>query len=47
MDQSLYTILQTLNLCLFEKTQLNQLLEKQIYNFSEQYDPNQLILFDL
>jgi len=47
MDQSLYTILQTLNLCLFEKTPLNQLLEKQIYNFNAQYDPNQLTLFDL
>jgi hypothetical protein len=47
MEQSLYTILQTLNLCLFEKTPLNQLFEKQIYKFNEQDDYNQLKLFDL
>lgn len=40
MEQSLYTILQTLNLCLFEKTPINQLFEKQICKFKEQDDYN-------
>jgi hypothetical protein len=47
MEQSLYTILQTLNLCLFEKTPINQLFEKQIYKFKEQDDYNQLKMFEL
>jgi hypothetical protein len=45
MEQTLYTILQTLNLCLFEKTPLNQLFEKQIYKIKEQDVYNQLKLF--
>jgi len=40
-------MLQTLNLCLFEKTPINQLFEKQIYKIKEQDDYNQLKLFDL
>lgn len=47
MEQSFYTILQTLNLCLFEKTPLNQLFEKQDYKFKEPDNYNQLKLFDL
>jgi IS4 transposase len=47
MEQSLYTILQTLNLCLFEKTPINQLFEKQIYRLKDHDDCNQLKLFDL
>lgn len=47
MEQSLYTILQTLNLCLFEKTPINQLFEKQICKFKEQDDSNQLKMFEL
>jgi hypothetical protein len=45
MEQTLYTILQTLNLCLFEKTQLNQLFEKKSNEFKELNDYNQLKLF--
>ena len=46
MELSLYTIPQTFSLCLFEKTPINQLLEKQIYNFNLKGDLNQLALFD-
>jgi hypothetical protein len=45
LEQSLYTILQILSLCLFEKTPLNQLFEKQTYKFNESNDCNQLKLF--
>ena len=47
MEHTLYTILQTLSLCLFEKTPLYQLFEKQIYIIKEQNNYNQLNLFDL
>lgn len=47
LEQSLYTILQTLSLCLFEKTPLNQLFEKQIYKLNEPDNSIQLKLFDL
>jgi len=44
MEQSQYTILQTLNLRLFEKTFLNQLFENKYYKFKEQDDYTQLKL---
>ena len=47
IEQSLYTILQTLNLCLFDKTAINQLFEKQICKFKEPDDYNQLKMFEL
>jgi IS4 transposase len=47
MEESLYTILQSLNLCLFEKKPLNQLFEKQKYKINESYNCNQLKLFDI
>lgn len=47
MEHSLYTIIQTLILCLFEKTLLNQLFEKQNYKSKEQGNCNPLKLFDL
>ncbi len=47
MKQTLYTILQTLSLCLFEKTPINQIFENKNYIIEQTRDPNQLDLFDL
>jgi len=47
LEQSPYTILQIFNLCLFEKTPINQLFENSNYRFNEQVQDNQLKLFDL
>lgn len=47
MKQTLYTILQTLSLCLFEKTPINQIFENKNYITEQTNDPNQLNLFDL
>ncbi len=47
LEQSLYTILQIFNLCLFEKTPINQLFENSNYDFREHETGNQLKLFDL
>ena len=47
IEQNLYTILQTINLCLFEKTPLNQLFEKQINKPNQDENCNQLKLFNL
>ena len=47
MKQTLYTILQTLSLCLFEKTPINQIFENKNYIIEQTHDPNQLDLFDL
>jgi transposase len=46
LETSLYTILQTLSLTLFEKTPLNKLLSQPNYNTPEPTCPNQLLLFD-
>ena len=47
LEQSLYTILQILNLALFEKTPILQVLSQQNYRESEQVASAQLTLFDL
>jgi hypothetical protein len=46
-ELSLYTILQILSLTLFEKTPLNQLLDKAANKNFEDTSSNQLYLFDL
>ena len=46
IDLDLYTILQILDLVLFEKTQLNQLLTKSVNIYDEGVNPNQLNLFN-
>lgn len=45
LDQSLYTLLQTFSLCLFEKTPINQLFTKEDYKESKDHDSNQLKMF--
>ena len=44
LEQTLYTILQTLSLTLFEKTPLFQLLSQTLYTTEPTESPNQLIL---
>lgn len=46
LDHSLYTVLQILSVCLFEKTQLNQVFLKSNFNISDPTIDKQLILFD-
>ncbi len=46
ISASLYQILQILSLTLFEKTQLDQLLARSIYEDLEDLEAKQLILFD-
>ena len=46
LEQSLYTILQTLSLTLFEKTPLFQLLSQAHYTTEQTESSNQLILFN-
>jgi hypothetical protein len=46
LDASLYTILQTLSVTIFEKTPLDQLLAKQVLDPTENAFPNQLKLFE-
>ena len=43
----LYTILQILSVCLFEKVPVNQLFENKNYKNNTIVSSNQLILFDL
>ena len=47
LKQELYTILQILSICLFEKITLNQLFKNEDYRNSDNIDFNQLKLFDL
>lgn len=47
LEQELYTILQILSICLFEKVPLNQLFKKEDYKNIDTNDFNQLKLFDL
>lgn len=47
LKQELYTILQILSICLFEKVPLNQLFKNEDYRNSDNIDLNQLKLFDL
>jgi IS4 transposase len=47
LKQELYTILQILSVCLFEKVTVNQLFENEKYTNNDTIDPNQLIMFDL
>ena len=46
LEQTLYTILQTLSLALFEKTPLFQLLSQTHYTTEPTESSNQLILFN-
>ena len=46
ISASLYQILQILSLTLFEKTPLDQLLARSIYEEVEDLEAKQLILFD-
>ena len=46
LDQSLYTILQVLNVTLFEKEPIYQALSNVSYTNQEDYPSNQLNLFD-
>ena len=46
LDQSLYTILQSLSLALFEKDKLHQVITQTHYNPLQSELPNQLNLFD-
>lgn len=47
LRQELYTILQILNICIFEKVPVNQLFENDKYKNKTTEDYNQLNLFDL
>ena len=47
LEQELYTILQILSVCLFEKVPVNQLFENKNYKNNTIDSSNQLILFDL
>lgn len=47
LEQELYTILQILSVCLFEKVPVNQLFENKNYKNNTISSSNQLILFDL
>jgi IS4 transposase len=47
LEQELYTILQILSVCLFEKVPVNQLFENKNYKNNTIVSSNQLILFDL
>lgn len=47
LKQELYTILQILSVCIFEKVPVNQLFENKNYKNNTTKDYNQLILFDL
>jgi hypothetical protein len=47
LEQELYTILQILSVCLFEKVPVNQLFENENYKNNTIGSSNQLILFDL
>lgn len=47
LEQELYTILQILSVCLFEKVPVNQLFENKNYKNNTIGSSNQLILFDL
>ena len=46
LEQTLYTILQTLSLTLFEKTPLFQLLSQTLYTTEPTESPNQLIYYE-
>ncbi len=46
VDRSLYTILQILSVTLFEKTPISQALAETDYTQPNDYDVNQLNLFD-
>ncbi len=47
LKQELYTILQILSVCIFEKVPVNQLFENKNYKNNTTMSSNQLILFDL
>jgi hypothetical protein len=47
LEQELYTILQILSVCIFEKVSVNQLFENQNYKNNTADSSNQLIMFDL
>jgi IS4 transposase len=47
LKQELYTILQILSICMFEKVPLNQLFKNEDYRNIENNNNNQLKLFDL
>ena len=45
LDQSLYTLLQVFSLSIFEKTPINKLFSRSVYNFDDYDNPNQLTLW--
>ncbi len=47
LKQELYTILQILSICIFEKVPINQLFENENYKNKSTVDYNQLKMFDL
>jgi len=46
LKPSLYTCLQILSVCIFEKNELSCALQANAYTMKIQDNPNQLILFD-